>query len=112
MFKPITKELSSRIFNLKLSKISQRYMEKLRTEILFSDNALDFMCEHSFDRKNGVRFIERNIESYLDDLILNSNKLGCFENNSINVKLKNDKLYLEVTSNEKQSKRKHCKESN
>ena len=112
MFKPITKELSSRIFNLKLSKISQRYMEKLRTKILFSDKALDFMCENSFDRKNGVRFIERNIESYLDDLILNSDKFGCFENNSINVKLKNNKLYLEVTSHEKQSKCKHCKESN
>jgi ATP-dependent Clp protease ATP-binding subunit ClpC len=69
MFKSLDKESIGEIVMLEFKKLEER-VNKLGLNIILSDKAKDFLIEKGYDKQYGARPLQRAMQTYLEDMLV------------------------------------------
>jgi len=68
IFNSLEKDDIKKIINIELEKLYER-LEKLKYHVIFSQDAIDFIADRSWDKDFGARPLRRVIQKYVEDLL-------------------------------------------
>lgn len=84
-----------------LSKIVKKFIKQLNlqlvkyeSKLILSVGALDFLLKKGYDKKMGARPMERTVQKYIKDVLVDAILSGTLSRGKILVKVKDDKLIL------------------
>lgn len=94
VFDSLSIETVTEVAKLELQLLSKRIWENIKIKISFDDSVAEWIVGKSYDKNFGARpikrFIQNNIESYIADYLISTNK----DIKSIDISIKNDAIKI------------------
>jgi len=95
-FNALEREHIAKIAELMLDETKKRLKEN-NIDLVFHQDAIDFIVEKGFDQHFGARHLRREIQRFIEDPIAEKMLDGSAYGNTVNVTLEDEELHFETT---------------